>query len=137
MRDEDSSVIDLEKYREQLNERQVICRNYGTDVDKVCAHIREFKALEEKYGITVYHVLPWVHTIAPEEYMRAVEKMKAHGAERFLAWNTNHMIQNRPEFLLVSSLGNDIGTDAPLRSFYRVLSLDGVDISQAVPNWRG
>ena len=137
MSNRDASLIDLENYKKRLNTHPVLCRNYGTDVDKVCAHIPEYKALEEKYGVKVFHVLPWVHTIVPEEYMQAVEQMKKCGAERFLAWNTNHMIPNRPEFTLVSSLGNDIGTDAKLRSFYRVLSLDNVDISQAVPNWRG
>lgn len=137
MDDKAPNIIDLEKYKQQFAKRQVICRHYGTDVDKVCAHIPEFKALEEKYGIKVYHVLPWVHTVAPEEYMDAVEQMKRCGAERFLAWNTNHMMPNRPEFLLASSIGNDLGVDTQLRSFYRVLSLDGVDISQFVPNWRG
>lgn len=137
MDDKAPNIIDLEKYKQQFAKRQVICRHYGTDVDKVCAHIPEFKALEEKYGIKVYHVLPWVHTVAPEEYMDAVEQMKRCGAERFLAWNTNHMMPNRPEFLLASCIGNDLGVDTQLRSFYRVLSLDGVDISQFVPNWRG
>lgn len=137
MSDQDSTLIDLQKYRNQLNERQVLCRNYGTDVEKVCAHIPEYKRLEKLYGIKVYHVLPWVHTILPEEYPEAVERMKQCGAERFLAWNTNHMTINHPEFLIATSIGNDIGTDAKLRSFYRLLSLDGVDISQFVPNWRG
>jgi len=137
MSEHDPALIDLDKYKKCLGEREVVCRHYATDVDKICAHIREFKALEEKYGIKVYHALPWVHTVAAEEYMDAVEQMKRCGAERFLAWNTNHMMPNRPEFLLASSIGNDIGVDTALRSFYRVLSLDGVDISQFVPNWRG
>lgn len=137
MSDENPDLIDLDKYKKRMEDYQVLKRNFATNVDKVCKHIPEYLRLEERYGVKVYHVLPWINSILPENYMKEVERMRQCGAKRFLAWNTNHMIRNRPEFLLVSSLGNDMGVDVPLRNFYRVLSLDSVDISQAVPNWRG
>ena len=137
MSEDNPELIDLEKYKKRIEDYQVLRRNYGTDVEKVCKYIPEYAKLEELYGVEVYHILPWVHTMTAENYIKAVERMQKCGAKRFLAWNTNHMTYNRPEFLIASSIGNDIGTDAELKKFYKVLSLDNVNISQAVPNWRG
>ena len=130
-------LIDMDKYKREVAKRQVLCRNFGTDVAKVCAHIPEYAALKEKYGVEVYHVLPWVHTIAPEEYAPIVEKMRAAGAQKFLSWNTNHLVWDLPEWYEVSHIGNDCDRSIGQRCFHRVLVLDGYDMSQFNPNWRG
>lgn len=63
--------------------------------------------------------------------------MQECGAKRFLAWNTNHMTWDLPEFHIVSNIGNEPGVDVTLRKFYKVLSIDDNNISQVVANWRG
>ena len=137
MDDSNPEVIDLEKYKKRLEDSPVIKRNFCTNVKKVCQHMPEYLKLEELYGIKVYHVLPWVHTILPEKYGNVVEEMQSCGAKRFLAWNTNHMTWNLPEFHIVTRIGNKPDVTMTLRKFYRVLSLDNTDISQFYPNWRG
>lgn len=137
MSDSDETLIDMGKYRKKLEDFPVIRRNFGTNLEKVCQHMQEYLRLEELYGIKVYHVLPWVHTVEPEEYNGMVERMQLCGAKRFLAWNTNHMTWNLPEFHIVTQIGNKPGVNVSLRKFYRVLSLDNSDISQFNPNWRG
>ncbi len=137
MSDSDETLIDMGKYKKRLEEYLILRRNYATNVEKVCQHMPEYLRLEELYGIKVYHVLPWANTVAPETYMNAVEKMQACGAKRFLAFNTNHMVYNLPEFHLVSQIGNDKEADVTLRQYYKVLSLDHHNTSHAIANWRG
>lgn len=136
MDDNHHGFIDLEKYKKALAERTVVKRHYGTDMEKVCKHIPEFNRLKALYGIEVYSTLPWVKSLMPEEYPEAIETLKRAGAEKFLSWNTNHLMTDLPEWYAVSRAGND-ALDIPLRNFYRVLSFDGYDISQFHPNWRG
>lgn len=151
MSEEDPSLIDLTKYEKQVEDRCVIKRSFGTNVDKVCRHMAEYLALEETYGVRVYHVLPWVNTLSMPEYMEKLMQMKASGAKRFLAWNTNHLMSNLPEYHTVTRIGNesaaraaslvsgeDVAAEAgALQRYIRVLSLEGADMSQFYPNWRG
>lgn len=136
MSDDNPSLIDLEKYREVLTERHIVTRKFGCNVDKICENIPAFKKLRELYGIQTYHVLPWVGRKLPEEYPAIVERMKTAGAEKFLSWNTNHLMRDLPEWHTVSRIGNE-PEDVMLRKFHRVLSLDGNYIAEFQPNWRG
>jgi len=136
MSEEDPGLIDLEKYRKELAQRIILRRHWGTNVDKVCAHIREYAQLKERYGIDVYHTLPWANAIEPEEYPAIVRRMQEAGAEKFLSWNTNHLMRVMPEWHVVKRIGNEPERET-LRSFCRVLSFDGNDISHYHPNWRG
>lgn len=135
MSDENPNLIDLDKYRKVLSERAIIKRNYGTNMEKVCVHIPEYRQLE-RFGVDVFHVLPWVHQFAAEEYEQIFKQMEQAGAEKFLSWNTNHMLSDLPEWHTVSRYGNE-SEDVCLRRFHRVLSFAGNDISQFHPNWRG
>ena len=136
MDDKNPEFIDLEKYKYQLSQRTVVKRKFGKNVEKVCQHIPEDKNLKTLYGVEVYHVLPWVHRTPPEGYAPIVEQMKAAGAEKFLSWNTNHLMTDLPEWNTVKTIGNEPIKET-LRTFHRVLSIDGYDISQFHPNWRG
>lgn len=136
MSEEEPGLIDLDKYCKAIEERTVVTRYYLTNVDKICDHMHEYTSLKTLYGIDVYHVLPWVGSVKPEDYDGIVQRMREAGAEKFLSWNTNHLLWNRPEWHTVSHIGNaPIGET--LRKFYRVLSFDGNDISHYLPNWRG
>lgn len=129
--------IDIKRYNNELRRRPIIKRNYATNIEKVCKHIPEFISLKEKYGTEVYNVIPWVHTIKSEEYDAVIEKMKRSGATNFLCFNTNHLVWDLPEWYNVSHINNNKKTNLSLRRFYRVLSIDGCDMSQFNPNWRG
>ncbi|MBR5586525.1 MAG: hypothetical protein IKW02_01050 [Clostridia bacterium] len=136
MDDNNRGLIDLEKYKYQLTQKTVVRRKFGKNVEKVCAHIPEYKNLKTLYGVEVYHVLPWVRRTMPEGYPPIIEQMVAAGAEKFLSWNTNHLMGDLPEWNTVKTIGNEPTTET-LRTFHRVLSIDGYDISQFHPNWRG
>lgn len=136
MSDENQEYIDLGKYQNALLKRTVLKRNFGTNIDKVCKNIPEYEKLKELYGIDVYHVLPWIFSTMPEEYPDIIKKMNDAGARKFLSWNTNHLVRDLPEWHTVKRIGNEPEREV-LRKFHRVLSLDGNDISDFYPNWRG
>lgn len=133
----DGDVIDLERYRSKLQEQPILKRRYGTNVDKVCDHIPEYKKLEEKYGVKVYHVLPWVHSRSLEEYRLAIKRMQECGAKRFLSWNTNHMVYDLPETHTVFSIGDHKTEAIELTKSYRMLSINGNDMSHCLSLWKG
>ena len=137
MSNENTEFIDLEKYSHIIKERAIIKRNFATNVVKVIKHIPEYVNLKEKYGVEVYNILPWVHTFEPYEYDDVVEKMRKAGAKKFFSWNTNHLVWDLPEWYVVSRIGNERNTDIIHRKIYRVLSLDGDDVSHFNVNWRG
>ena len=68
---------------------------------------------------------------------KVVERMKLSGAENFLSWNTNHIVWNLPEWYAVSRIGNTVNEKIEYIKFHRVLEIDGCDIGQFNPSWRG
>lgn len=132
----DDGLIDLEKYSKAIEDRPVVRRSSG-HIEKTCLYIKEFTELEEKYGVKVFNILPWVEMYDIETYKSWVNKMEELGAKRYLAYNTNHILSTLPEFHVVSHLGNDMVADVTLQKYYRTLSFDKSDISQYNPNWRG
>jgi len=137
MNESDPSVIDLEKYSAKLKMRPVIKKNDCTDVDKVCAHIPEYTALKKKYGVEVYHVLPWIHSLPYKQVQEAIEKMKKAGAEKFLAWNGYDLHTDLPEYHTIMNAGRGTDPNIRLRRFVHVISLANNDISQFNANWWG
>ncbi|MBO5069713.1 MAG: hypothetical protein J6C37_05045 [Roseburia sp.] len=137
MSDANPQVIDMEKYEKQLMNRPVIMRRWGTNVEMVCRHIPEYQKLSETYGVEIYHVLPWVHSVGYMEYDAIVDRMKKAGAKKFLSWNTNHLVWDLPQWYVVSHIGNERNNTITLSKYHRVLELDGSDISHFNPNWRG
>jgi len=137
MSDDNCEIIDMDKYKKRILDYPPIRRVFGTNVEYVCKNMKNYLALEEKYGVKIYNVLPWVHTVPIDQYEEIIEKMKLNGAKRFLSWNTNHLFSDLPEWHIVSSIGNYRDEKIVLRKHYRVLSLDNSCISHFNPNWRG
>lgn len=129
-------TIDPERYREKTLDTEILRRNFGTNPEKALAHAREYLDLT-RYGIDVYHILPWVHTCTLSEYNHYVEQLQTLGATKFHAWNTNHMACNLPEAHTVQTIGNLQHRVPDPFNCYRTLSLFGSDISGFNPDWRG
>ncbi len=137
MCDGNPDIIDMDKYSKRILDYPIIRRFFGTDPEYVCSRMNEYIKLEKEYGIKVYHVLPWVHSVDINDYEDIVTKMKENGAKRFLCWNTNHLAWDLPEWHIVSHIGNKRNKNIDIRKYYRVLSIDNSDISHFNPNWRG
>lgn len=134
----DGDVIDLSKYKEKILDHAVIRRRFSTNPHIVYAHIKEYIALKEKYGIEVYHILPWVHTLPIPKYKEVIEEMKKLGAEKFIAWNTNHMVYNLPELHTVLSIGDEKDEGITESRYIRLLSYEeGGSTTHHLSSWKG
>ncbi|MBQ2941630.1 MAG: hypothetical protein IJD97_05270 [Clostridia bacterium] len=134
----DGDVIDLSKYKEKILDHAVIRRRFATNPHLVYPHIAEYAALRENYGIEVYHVLPWVHTVPMTKYHEIVEEMKKLGAKKFIAWNTNHVVYNLPELHYILSIGDEKKEDIVESRYIRMLSFeDGGSTTHHLSSWKG
>lgn len=138
MDDNNPDIIDLEKYTKMLEERPVIRRVYGFDSEKILRCIPDYLRLGERYGVEIYNTMPNIRNCSStEEFYSMIETMKAHGVKKFLSWNASHLSFLLPEWYITSRSGNEIEEYMCERKYHRVLSLDGIDIGQFNPNWRG
>lgn len=133
----EDGLINLEKYKEKARREYVTCRRFATDPDKVCAHMPEYRALEEKYGIKVYHTLPWENTTTLSDYAKTIEKMQNAGAEGFFAWDVNHLEYTLPEFHTITGIGNRATENITLSRFYKMISINGNDMTYSLSAWKG
>lgn len=133
----DGEFIDLDKYKAKILEKPVLCRNFCTDPEKVCAHMPEYLEIEEKYGVKVYHTLPWENTTPLGEYKAVIKKMQKSGAKRFMSWDMNHTEYTLPEFHAITGISNSANDNVTLSKFYRMLSIDENDMTYALSAWKG
>ena len=134
-------TIDLEKYRQKGRTEKVIQRVHGTNLEKEIAGMPGYLELEKKWGIKVYHTLPWVHSRRPEEYAEAAKKLYEAGAKRLLMWNTLQCIPDLAEWNVVKRLGHRENIDKLCEERYyqyiKILNIGGMDIRYFNPCWRG
>ena len=131
-------VIDLDKYSEKILDTPPLRRRFATNPELVCEHINEYINLGEKYGIDIYHVLPWANAEPLSRYVEIIELMKNHGAKKFLSYNTNHMVYNLPELHTLLSIGDKKKEDITLSKYYRLLSYEeGGSTSHVLSYWKG
>ncbi|NLV74627.1 MAG: hypothetical protein GXY52_08090 [Chloroflexi bacterium] len=134
----EDGTIDLARYKEKLGRDYIIKRNHDTDVDRVLDGIPQYLPICKKYGVKFYAAFPWEHTVSPHEYPGIARRMKQAGAEGFFSWDTNGVVLDLPEFHAMSMTGHEkVNEETYTVNYYRMLSLDGSNISAFNPNWRG
>jgi len=142
MSDSDPALIDMHRYREQLGRRKILHRHHHSLVAQDTSLIRPYAALKQ-YGVEVFHAMPWEHSVQPEEFLRLAREMYANGAGALHLWDCNGRVRYLPEWNVQRKLGHRQQLDAfptdnrAWRTIHRVLAWNNVDISYAIPNWRG
>jgi hypothetical protein len=133
--DRDGRII-IDKYCEKLKKEPVLRRYHDTDIKKASDGAREYLEISKRYGIEFYATLPWPHKCPPEEYKENRKALSKLGAEKFLSWNTNHLLYDLPEAraALSSATSND---EWYIPRRIRTTSLAGSNIAIFNPNWRG
>jgi len=133
--------IEIEKYRQLGRTQKVIWRTHGTRPEKQLAGLPGYLELEEKWGIKVYHALPWVNSRTPEEYIDAAKTLYAAGAKRLHMWNTLQCMPDLAEWNVVKRLGHREELERLYKEQYsqyiKILSVGGMDIRYFNPCWRG
>lgn len=147
--------IDMERYKAYVNDPSV--KPYIHNGDQalfapapdsrgilqgpatIAQQVAQWKALEEKYGVTVYiDILP--RFMDPEELrLRALELIEA-GADRFALWDTFGRVTFKAMWATARKLGHTELVKAginPECRIYRLQELAGNDISRYLPIWGG
>lgn len=142
MKDDDSSQIDLKKYTEKLKTSVIVRRRHGNEVEGICANIPRYRAITDRYNIRLFSDLPWEGG-RPSLYLEAAQKMYEAGADRIAAWDSNARIPVLPVWNITAKIGHQAQIEEMLAqnndygNLFRVLSIDGHDISEYQQNWRG
>jgi hypothetical protein len=131
---------DMDKYINKRNKKFVQRRYFGDDSEHVCAGIKEFLEIQKKYGGDFYAALGWENKDYQYQLDLAKDIYNA-GAEKLISWNANHIAKYGSKLEGVKSCGNKEkilkGDCKVVSNNFRVLSLNGNDISEFDPNWRG
>ncbi len=134
---DEEGLVDLEKYKAELAKRFTIPRDYSHDKDLIVKGAKEFlRICGDKADF--YATLAWE---SAEDWHTCgiADDLKKLGVKKFISWNTNHKAKflrrfNAEKFYVAGSK-----EEYESKSFrhLRTLSLDGKDISQYNPNWKG
>ncbi len=132
----DDGLIDLEKYKEQLGKRYIVRRMYGNDPDNVKIGTPQFAEISKKYGVEFFAGMNPTHG-RPEHFVDWIKMQKELGAENisffnYLEYTRSHSVMNAASMTKYDEIDPEWYTP----TFYRVLSIDGEDISTYQPNWR-
>ena len=132
----EDGLIDLEKYKEELGKRYVVCRNFGYDPDNVKIGTPQFAEISKKYGVEFFAGMnPSANTA--QQFVDWVKMQKELGATSISFFNYLEYAKSQAVTNAASLTAHD-GTNPEFyeQRFFRVLSLDGQDMSTYPPNWR-
>lgn len=133
-------LIDVAKYTEKARHEPVVKRTYDDRFVSILPGVKGFVELSKKYGIDYYASLPWEH--GPyQSQLEMAQKLYELGAEKFLSWNANHIAKRLPVINAVKEIGDKQSvlnnTVDVFRKVIRLTMINGVDISEFDPNWKG
>lgn len=129
----EDGTIDLSLYREKLKKDSVIRRYHHTDLCKAVEGSKAYMKLLEGTKTAYSAALPWQHRVVYSEIESYKETLRNIGVKNFFAWNTNHTILDVAETHAIMGRGEEYYTV----NRYRTLMLDGSNMSEFNPNWRG
>ena len=138
----DGDLIDMEKYESELAKRAIVRRTFHDKAETVLSGAKELLALTSKYNADFYGALPW-ESKNVEYFVELAQKQYDSGVKKLIVWNANHITESLPKLNVVKNLGDfekTIGlplNNRELRSIFRVMSLDGKDISTVNTSWLG
>ena len=125
--------IDLAKYAEKIKQSPIIKRYHNTSLERALEGSIAYRKALEGTDVAYYAALPWSHRVGYSEIEPYKQALRQAGFNSFLAWNTNHTLLDVAEMHAVMGRGEEYYTVKR----YRTLSLDGSNMSEFNPNWRG
>ncbi len=134
----EDGLIDLEKYKEYLRTDYTVKRRFHENWDLTKAGAEEYIAMTEKYGVEFYGGMPPWGVSTTQKYVDWVNNLKAIGVKNFSFVNFCHNVQDKAKYHAITKTGHDtVNMKYCTVRHYRVLSMDGVDMSTYQPAWRG
>lgn len=137
--DKDGNV-DIAKYVKKRERKFVQRRYFGDDSEHVCEGSKEFLEFTKKYGGEYYAALGWEN----KDYQYQLDLAKDiynMGAEKLISWNANHIAKYGSKLSGVKACGDKEnilkGNCKVVSDNFRLTVINGMDISEFDPNWRG
>ena len=132
----EDGLIDMEKYKEKLLRENTVWRNFGEIWNKTEEGAPLFVEICEKYGVEFFGQRAY-YGGNPVKHLDWVKKMRALGVKNFNFFNYCHYVQDLPLWYTMTKLGHEVNEEYCTPNQYRMISLDGVDVSTYLPHWRG
>lgn len=130
---DENGLIDLTSYEKKLMVEPVIKRFHDTSLQRGLEGSKEYLKAILGTKVRYYATLPWPHRCSYSEYGKYKAALSELGIFDLLSWNTNHTLLDVAEMHALLGRGEEFYSV----NRYRTLSLDGVDMSEFNPNWRG
>ena len=137
---DEGGLVDLEKYHEELMKRPIIERKFRVNpevMELIEEGAREFmKICSDK--VDFYATLLW-EAQDEDQTVEISDRLKRLGIKKFISWNANHKSQilNRINAEKLYAAGSREEYEHKRSRYYRTLSINGIDLSQFNPNWKG
>ena len=136
----EDGLIDLDKYVEKKQKSIVLCRRYHDDDTMILNGAKAFLEIQKKYGGEFYGALGWKHR-NDHQQVDLAKKLYEIGVEKLLAWNANHSARSCTKINGLKACGNkemalNGGYKSTSRNF-KLNNINGTDVSEFDPNWRG
>ena len=134
----ENGLIDLDKYEKYLAKWFTVWRDIQYDETRTLEGTIDYLEAVADTKTKFYPTLGWERD-DPSRVLPTVEKMRRMGINNFYSWNTNHKAKHLHILNMEKYAINSIDEEGESKQvkYKRVLSLDGTDISENSPNWRG
>lgn len=136
----EDGLIDLAKYESELEHDYLMRRNYDDVMDHIIAGIPALKEICDTYGVDFYGALAWENKDAQYQFELA-KRIYALGVKKLLCWNANHIATKLSVLDTIRKCGDKekllSGKVEIEKKVFRITQIDGNDISDFDPNWRG
>ncbi|MBQ8747408.1 MAG: hypothetical protein IJZ08_06025 [Clostridia bacterium] len=132
----EDGLIDMEKYKYNLLNNYTVHRPLADSWERAKEAAIRYLAVSEKYGVEFFAGMTTHWYDDPMRYYNWNENLKALGVKNFSFYNHCHFVGLRGVCAIVGKAGREkIEPETYTMNFYRVLKLDGVDISTYLPQW--
>lgn len=136
----EDGLIDLNKYSAKKKCGYTIIRNFADDVDIIVDGAKEFLDIQKKYGGEFYAALGWENRSYSYQ-CELSKKLYEIGVEKFISWNANHQAKFCARIQGIKTCGDKQrildGSYKISQRTFRLTNINGSDISEFDPNWRG
>ncbi len=134
----EDGLVDLETYKEDMKIRYMVGRHFGGSLESAKIGYPKYLAIAEKYGIEFFGELKPGNGNNRDFILQWWQDLREIGVKNFSIFNYCHISQDRTLANTITRTGHDtVDMECSKPRYYRVLSIDGFDISTYPPNWVG
>lgn len=134
----EDGLFNMEKYEASSRTRYMVRRVLGGDAERIKKGYPKYLEIAEKYGVEFFGGMTSSCRNNPQKMIEWWGFLRELGVKNFSVFNFCHSSQDRPVSNAITKTGHEtVNMEYCTPKYYRVLSIDGYDISTYPPNWVG